>query len=1043
MSRKNETNWRDLNLTFVDLDLKRELFQALDSSETLEPTILLYRTIKAVKNCFNLCLESKFTPDESLILAIAILERIELSTNSNCQAIVVCSDATSVKNVVDAFVSNFSQLKVKFHVCTHQTSIVDDISALKAGVQIVIGTAGRIYDLIGIGLIWLEAIKVLALILSEDNNDSCDDIIDLVPENVQRIMFVENVYVENFKRRFNSPISVRKEILTTTIERIECCEESDDNEFDGINILSVSSKFRVVTKAEAVEEHLKEALRNKAQSLSVLKVFEDETQQVVEINSSKSDVSKDSSETRIVDALVPMESRESDKEALDRAESLNTELVKDNHIDYKGNGALTSLELDDISNRMQLNIEAVSLAEKSVERTTPDSEVSSKSSEVSDTKQDTLNFLDLSPNSNDDNDAVTEEVSCQKRQIEQSKCNISFAVVEFKPQTNVTRKLSSVSSSISNENSVSEQSLAHQSKAVDHFKNSVSSDESGNDRNSFIDVTSSSTSLDEFDKTFLSVKSTCSRSEDGELLSKSEYQSLTNGMQQVIADDDKASILSSKNSEISILETVSPIESVKSSPKNESPIQFPLETTSNQFVDDHDESTKSIPVFSPIVTTTKEVKSSGTKLDLQQLNENISKHSSAASDLPQLSNMNQSDSDCNEIIDSPDSDLSVQEPKLKGIDKYESLVNEISTSKVISTEENFLVSKQINCGVEMAFQQENLKLNLENTFNLKASKQTACEFKDFIDKRDLLKGIRGFERPTSLQKRAIVSILKQKDVIIESDRGCKMTTAIAIALLRQVDILISDCQILVLVSEVQVANKIQEAILSIGRYMKVYCHVCTGGSRVNEDIRILGLGQHIVVGVPSCIYAMILRNALRTNSIITIVLYELGELLNACFKDQMLDIFNAIQTRYQILALTRNTTVAVSGLVKKLMKNPVKIYGIANFETIGQYYVKIDKQDAKFDAFWFFYKKLNVKKTIVYCNTIDAVEKLKTQLKNRNIKLLTHHLTSIKTNEYLKDLEKEAIYVTTDAEVYDLKTTKFSLLINYDFPTSEKKYFDR
>ena len=53
-----------------------------------------------------------------------------------------------------------------------------------------------------------------------------------------------------------------------------------------------------------------------------------------------------------------------------------------------------------------------------------------------------------------------------------------------------------------------------------------------------------------------------------------------------------------------------------------------------------------------------------------------------------------------------------------------------------------------------------------------------------------------------------------------------------------------------------------KVVIALGDYMGVSCHACIGGTNVQQDIRVLEAGQHIVVGTPGRVYDMINRQAL-------------------------------------------------------------------------------------------------------------------------------------------------------------------------------------
>ena len=51
-------------------------------------------------------------------------------------------------------------------------------------------------------------------------------------------------------------------------------------------------------------------------------------------------------------------------------------------------------------------------------------------------------------------------------------------------------------------------------------------------------------------------------------------------------------------------------------------------------------------------------------------------------------------------------------------------------------------------------------------------------------------------------------------------------------------------------------------VIALGDYMSVKCHACIGGTNVQDGIRKLKEGQHIIVGTPGRVYDMLNRGIL-------------------------------------------------------------------------------------------------------------------------------------------------------------------------------------
>jgi hypothetical protein len=106
----------------------------------------------------------------------------------------------------------------------------------------------------------------------------------------------------------------------------------------------------------------------------------------------------------------------------------------------------------------------------------------------------------------------------------------------------------------------------------------------------------------------------------------------------------------------------------------------------------------------------------------------------------------------------------------------------------------------------------------------KTSQQQLCKTFDEMDlKKDLLKGIYayGFERPSAIQQRAILPIVRGHDVVAQSQSGTGKTAVFAIASLQLLEEKSRDVQVLVLSPTRELAEQSQRVMQSLGDFMNV------------------------------------------------------------------------------------------------------------------------------------------------------------------------------------------------------------------------------
>ncbi|ELK27104.1 Eukaryotic initiation factor 4A-III [Myotis davidii] len=200
-------------------------------------------------------------------------------------------------------------------------------------------------------------------------------------------------------------------------------------------------------------------------------------------------------------------------------------------------------------------------------------------------------------------------------------------------------------------------------------------------------------------------------------------------------------------------------------------------------------------------------------------------------------------------------------------------------------------------------------------------------------REDLLHGIYayGFEKPSTIQQRAIKQIIKGRDVIAQSQSGTGKTATFSISVRQCLDIQVLETQALILAPTRELAVQIQKGLLALGDYMNVQCHACIGGTNVGEDIRKLDYGQHVVAGMPGRVFDTIRRRSLRTRAIKMLILDEADEMLNKGFKEQIYDVYRYLPPATQVVLISATLPHEILEMTNKFMTDPLRILGKPNF----------------------------------------------------------------------------------------------------------------
>eukprot|EP00730_Choanoeca_flexa_P004304 TRINITY_DN11657_c0_g1_i4.p1 TRINITY_DN11657_c0_g1~~TRINITY_DN11657_c0_g1_i4.p1 ORF type:complete len:405 (+),score=143.89 TRINITY_DN11657_c0_g1_i4:94-1308(+) len=325
-------------------------------------------------------------------------------------------------------------------------------------------------------------------------------------------------------------------------------------------------------------------------------------------------------------------------------------------------------------------------------------------------------------------------------------------------------------------------------------------------------------------------------------------------------------------------------------------------------------------------------------------------------------------------------------------------------------------------------------------------------FDDMKLKEELLRGIYayGFEKPSAIQQRAILPCIEGHDVIAQAQSGTGKTATFSISVLQSIDVTKRECQALVLAPTRELANQSQKVMLALGDYMGAEVMACIGGRSVQEDIRRLEQGVHVIVGTPGRVFDLINRRALNPDTIKQFVLDEADEMLSLGFKDQIYDVFRMLPSEIQVILISATMPVDVLEVTKRFMREPVRILvkkEELTLEGIKQFYINVDKEEWKLDTLCDLYETLTITQACIFANTRRKVDWLTEQMHSRDFTVSAMHgdMEQGDRDVIMREFRSGSsrVLITTDLLARGIDVQQVSLVINYDLPTNREKYIHR
>ncbi|KAL9020962.1 MAG: hypothetical protein Q9185_001789 [Variospora sp. 1 TL-2023] len=319
-------------------------------------------------------------------------------------------------------------------------------------------------------------------------------------------------------------------------------------------------------------------------------------------------------------------------------------------------------------------------------------------------------------------------------------------------------------------------------------------------------------------------------------------------------------------------------------------------------------------------------------------------------------------------------------------------------------------------------------------------------------KSELLRGVYayGFERPSAIQQRAIMPVIKGSDVIAQAQSGTGKTATFSISVLQKLDPNVKACQALILAPTRELAQQIQKVVVAIGDFMNVECHACIGGTSVRDDMKALQDGPQVVVGTPGRVQDMIQRRVLKTDSMKMFVLDEADEMLSRGFTEQIYDIFQLLPQSTQVVLLSATMPQDVLEVTTKFMRDPVRILvkkDELTLEGIKQFYIAVEKEDWKLDTLSDLYETVTITQAVIFCNTRRKVDWLTDKLTARDFTVSAMHgdMDQGQRDLIMKEFRSGSsrVLIATDLLARGIDVQQVSLVINYDLPANRENYIHR
>jgi Superfamily II DNA and RNA helicases len=309
----------------------------------------------------------------------------------------------------------------------------------------------------------------------------------------------------------------------------------------------------------------------------------------------------------------------------------------------------------------------------------------------------------------------------------------------------------------------------------------------------------------------------------------------------------------------------------------------------------------------------------------------------------------------------------------------------------------------------------------------------------------------GFEQPMPVQENVIPLMLGDDcDIIALAQTGTGKTAAFGLPLVQATDTETNDTQALILCPTRELCMQITSDLADYSRYTgKLKILAVYGGASIDNQIRALKKGVHIIVATPGRLIDLIGRHTAKLSAVNTVILDEADEMLNMGFLDSINEILEEVPVNRRTLLFSATMSNEIAAIARNYMTDPVEItIGTKNAsaENVSHQYYLVHSRD-KYKVL----KRLADSEPgiygIIFCRTRRETQEVASMLieDGYNADALHGDLSQAQRDTVMQKfrLRNLQLLVATDVAARGLDVDDLTHIINYSLPDDLEIYTHR
>jgi translation initiation factor 4A len=218
-----ESNWNEIADNFDEMNLREDLLRGIYAYGFEKPSAIQQRAIIPCIRGRDVIAQAQSGTGKTATFSIAILQQLDLSI-PHCQALILAPTRELAQQIQKVVLALGDFMQASCHACIGGTNVKEDMNKLEKGAQIVVGTPGRVSDMLSRKAFNPSKIKLFVLdeadeMLSRGFKEQIHDVFTRMPYSIQVILLSATMpadVLEVTKKFMRDPIRilVKKEELT-------------------------------------------------------------------------------------------------------------------------------------------------------------------------------------------------------------------------------------------------------------------------------------------------------------------------------------------------------------------------------------------------------------------------------------------------------------------------------------------------------------------------------------------------------------------------------------------------------------------------------------------------------------------------------------------------------------------------------------------------------------------------------------------------------------------------------------------------------------